>query len=102
MKKIPYFLSSSTTKLEYPQRGWCGVPFIKSTTLLSLTHLEMINCAFSFVIYTVVGFSPSVENLKASWAPMRPVRIVRVKKLVSIFKIIIICGIGRKKGKRFH
>lgn len=42
-KKIPYFLSNSTTKLEYPHRGWCGVPFINSTTLLSFTHLEIIN-----------------------------------------------------------
>jgi hypothetical protein len=53
------------------------------------------------VIYTVVGFSPSVENLKANWAPMRPVRIVRVKKLVSICKIIIICGIAGKREKDF-
>jgi hypothetical protein len=54
------------------------------------------------VISTLAGFYPSVEKVKASLVPIRPVRNVRIKKLVSIFEIIIICGIGRKKGKRWH
>lgn len=50
MHALPYFLSSSTTKLEYPHSGVKGVPFMNSTTLLPLTHLSIISCAFSFVI----------------------------------------------------
>lgn len=57
---LPYFLSSSTTKLEYPQSGVKGVPFMNRTTLLPLTHLSMISCAFSFVISVPVLPSPSL------------------------------------------
>ncbi len=59
---LPYFLSSSTTKFEYPQRGVRGVPFMNSTTLFSLTHLSIISCAFYLVISAPVG-APS-ENRK--------------------------------------
>ena len=89
MHHLPYFLSSSTTKFEYPHSGARGVPFMKRTTLFSFTHFSIISCAFYLVISALLPAPASLLKRKKREAVRRDSPEVVLMKLAII---IIICG----------
>ena len=86
MHHLPYFLSSSTTKFEYPHSGARGVPFMKRTTLFSFTHFSIISCAFYLVISALLPAPASL--LKRKGVRRHSPEVVLMKLAI----IIIICG----------